>query len=83
MRYQVAAELERARGFKPATNVESREYTVPWITDTEPPCYGSYLCVCVNGDGAEYVAIHYFDKGTWHSAGPFVRVRKWYWEPKI
>jgi hypothetical protein len=83
MRAQIAAEMELAHGVKADPNVESREYTVPWINDRDPPARGTYMTVCVNGDGAQYVAMHYFSKGEWHSAGPFVRVVKWYWEPKI
>jgi hypothetical protein len=57
-------------------------FTVPWISDRDPPGHGSYLTVCINADGAEYVAIHYWHN-EWHSAGPFVRVVKWFWEPRI
>jgi hypothetical protein len=71
MRAQIAAEVALAHTF-----------TVPWISDRDPPGHGSYLTVCTNADGAEYVAIHYWHN-EWHSAGPFVRVVKWFWEPAL
>jgi hypothetical protein len=72
MASQMAAEFELAHRF-----------TVPWISDRDPPGIGSYLTACINGDGAEYVAIHYFGSDAWLSAGPFVRVLRWYWVPAL
>lgn len=47
----------------------------PWITDRDPPATGTYLTSCVNRDGNEYPAMHYWH-GHWHT-GPFVRVLGW------
>jgi hypothetical protein len=52
----------------------------PWITDRDPPSgYATYLTSCVNADGAEYIACHYWHNG-WHT-GPFVRVVGWQLAP--
>jgi hypothetical protein len=67
---QMASEWALAHARKPTWNIG------------DPPKMGTYLTTCINGDGAKYLACHYWHN-EWHSAGPFVRVLGWMHPPDL
>jgi hypothetical protein len=87
MRAQIAAEMELAHGVKADPNVESREYTVPWINDREPTTDGSYLVRCESRDEQRdttyrYVRIEVFENGEWVRGG-YYTFNGWYPLPAV
>jgi hypothetical protein len=87
MASQIRAEMELAHGVNPAPNVESREYTVPWITNRDPTTDGSYLVRCESRDEHRdttyrYVRIEVFENGEWVRGG-YYTFTGWYPLPSV